>query len=181
MKLFKILDSLIEDIKSKGQYHYTEDWEKNWLYSNLMLSELLNPNNAYEYKNHKNELWYFDDSTDIRFCAFMNFNPGKTPFCEFKPWWVDPTTNRRIYDHLPPTTSRDWDRRSDTVAKIFRDEIIPKFKNQTYANLLVINPVDSQRYQFSLRMVKKFIPKGWSIDEHFPKQIIIRKPNNETQ
>ena len=54
-----ILDELINEVKKNGQYHYKEDWEKNWLHTNLMLSELLNPNNAYEYINHKNEIWTF--------------------------------------------------------------------------------------------------------------------------
>jgi len=175
MKLMDILDEIILEIKQKKQYPYTEDWEKNWLFSNLMLSELLNPNNAYEYKNHNNEIWSFIDSTDIKFCAIMNYTPGKVNFCEFKTWWIDPETNKRIYNYLPQTTSMDWDKRSDTVAKIFRDEVIPRFKNQKFANILIINPIDSQRYQFSLRMIKKFIPKEWKIIEKFPKQILIDK------
>ena len=175
MKLFEILDELINEVKKNGQYHYKEDWEKNWLHTNLMLSELLNPNNAYEYINHKNEIWTFKDTNGIQFCAFMSATPGKPPFYEFKTWWVDPETKKRIYNYLPPVSSIDWDKKSDTVAKIFRDEIIPKFKNQSFADLLVINPVDSQRFQLSIRMVKKFIPKEWEIIEKFPKQIIIKK------
>lgn len=175
MKMTKNLDEMIEEIIQKGQYHYKEDWEKNWLYSNLMLSELMNPNNAYEYKNYKNEMWYFVDSTDYIFGAIMIAHPAKIPFFEFKTWWQEKGSRKRNYDHLPPSTSRDWDRRSDTIAKIFRDETIPKFAKETYSDLLVIKPVDSQRYQFSLRLCKKFVPNDWEIKENFPKEIIIKR------
>lgn len=172
----KKVHKIINELKQKGQVEPIHDFDGSWLWTNLMLVELLNPSNAYEYVNQKNEIWYFTDATDIKFYAIMVAYPGKIePFYEFKTWWIDPDTNQRVYTKLPDTTTRDLDRRSDTVAKIFRDEIIPKFKNQTYAEILVFNPADSPRYHFSLRMIKKFIPKDWEIEENYPKRITIRK------
>jgi hypothetical protein len=41
--------------------------------------------------------------------------------------------------------------------------------------ILKFVPLDKQRYYFSLRMIKKFIPKEWKIIENFPTEIMIEK------
>lgn len=175
IKLIDLLDEIVQEIKNKGQYDVKNDWDHSLLITEIFLAELLDPENSYEYKE-RGGLYYFRDVDGIMFGAIMVAYPGKTPFYEFKTFWVDPETKKRIYQYLPSNSSSiHWAKRSDTVAKIFRDEIIPKFSKQEYAKLLVINPVDSKRYQFSIRMVKKFIPKEWEIKEKFPKQIIITK------
>lgn len=176
IKLMEVWDDIILDVQNKGQYDVKNEVDKNLLETYIMLGELLNPDNAYEYDHYKNDIYYFNDSSGNRFCARLVYQPTKDPYWEFKTWWVDPAANRPVYNRLPDNTSaKDWDKRSDTVAKIFRDEIIPKFEHQSYSNLMKIIPVDSKRYQLSIRMIKKFIPTSWEIIENFPKVITIDK------
>lgn len=176
MNLNDILTELINEHKKKGQYEPKNFLEESNLTSSLLLGELLNPDHAYQYINNGG-LFMFKDDDNIIFGAIMNSGTGKLGnYCEFKTFWFDPETRRRIYDKLPQNSSGIiGTRRSDTVAKIFRDEIIPNFKKQDFANILVFNPVSNQRYLFSIRMIKKFIPKDWEIEENYPKQIIIKK------
>lgn len=176
MKLTQILDRLIDEHKSKNQYNPTDFLDESNITSALLLGELLNPENAYEYVYHDG-LYKFKDEEGYIFAAIMISSPSKIePFCEFKTFWFDPDTNKPVYHLLPQNSSGIvGSRRSDTVAKIFRDEIIPKFKEQDFAEILVFNPVNHQRYLFSIRMIKKFIPKEWEIEENYPKRIIIRK------
>lgn len=177
MNLIDILKELINEHKNKNQYNPTDDLDESNMTNALLLGELLNPDNAYDYQHYAG-LYGFKDDDDIWFGAIMISSLSKDlPFCEFKTFWTEPKSKKRIYNYLPPNSSGIvGSRRSDTVAKIFRDEIIPKFKNQNFAKILVFNPVNHQRYLFSIRMIKKFIPVDWSIEENYPKQIIIRKP-----
>lgn len=175
-KLMEIWDSIIDRLKASGQYDVESEADKNLLETYIMLGELLNPDNAYEYDHYKNDIYYFNDSSGNRFCARLVYQPTTDPFWEFKTWWVDPNANRPVYNRLPDNTSAiDWDKRSDTIAKIFRDEIIPKFTEQSHSNIMRIIPVDSKRYQLSIRLVKKFVPNDWTIEENFPKMITIRR------
>jgi hypothetical protein len=103
------------------------------------------------------------------------FQPFKGGYYELKTWWSD-ESGKKYYDQVPQSsTGKDWDKRSNTVAKIFRDEIIPIFKKQDLSLILKFVPLDKQRYYFSLRMIKKFIPKEWKIIENFPTEIMIEK------
>lgn len=180
MKLIEIFDQIISDITASGQYDVKTAIDENLLHTYVMLGELLNPENAYEYDSYKDDIYYFNDSSDNRFCARLVYQPTKEPYWEFKTRWVDPKASRPVYHRLPDNTSaKDWDKRSDTVAKIFRDEVIPKFSKQTYSNVMKIIPLDSKRYQLSIRMVKKFIPNDWELIENFPREIVIKKSTED--
>ena len=176
MKLNQILNELIEECAKKGQYHPKDFLDEANISSALLLGELLNPDEAYPYIYHLG-MYKFKDDDGYIFGAIMTSSTSKIePFCEFKTFWFDPKTSRPVYSVLPQNTSGIvGSKRSDTVAKIFRDEIIPKFKQQDFAQILVFNPINHQRYLFSMRMIKKFIPKEWEIEENYPKRIIIRK------
>ena len=174
MKLIEILKDLIFEVKSKGQYDVKSLSDENLLETYLLLGELLDPNNAYPYESYHG-IHHFKDLSGITFCARLVYQPTAEPFWEFKTWWVN-EQGKATYHYLPDqSTAVDWDKRSDTVAKIFRDEVIPLFKSQNSSNVMKILPLDSKRYQFSLRMVKKFIPSEWKIEEQFPKAIRIIK------
>lgn len=174
IKLMEIWDEIVQEMIDKGQYRPINDADRNVLNTHIMLGELLDPSNAYEYSVYKNEIYYFDDSGGNMFCARLVFQPTAKPFYEFKTWWVE--DGKAVYNRLPDNTpASDWSKRSDTVAKIFKDEIIPKFEKQRSTNRMSIIPVDSKRYQLSIRMVKKFIPNDWTIIEEYPKAIHIDK------
>jgi hypothetical protein len=95
-------------------------------------------------------------------------------YYEIKMGWSDLDGQERYLQQK----TRFWDdRRSDTIAKIYRDEIVPAFKkyNGILSNELIIKPLDIKRYQFSIRLIKKLSPSNFEIDEsNKPKEIIIR-------
>ena len=105
----------------------------------------------------------------------MVYQPITEGYFEVKPGWLD-ENNKPKYDKLPfKINSIDWDKRSDTVAKIYKDEFLPFFLNQNLTDLLKFKPIDNQRYYFSLRLVKKYKPTGCEIIEEFPKTITLMK------
>lgn len=175
-ELKPILDEIFDEIKRKGQYDCKDLIDEDLLLTEILLSELLDPSNAYPYKKY-GSIYYYEDDSGVRFCVRNAGMPTTVdPHFELKTWWVDPDTKKAVYQYLPPNTSGlTMNRRTDTIEKIFSDEIIPEFEKQNWSDLMMIKPVDSKRYQFSLRMVKKFIPKDWEIIEDFPKKIMIRK------
>lgn len=177
IKLREILEEVIAELKSKNQYT-PKDWcEENVYDSYILLSELLNPNNSYPYKEIKKGLWEYQDSDGNTFFARIVFQPIRddNEYFEFKTWWVD-KDNKRKYGELPDNTSaKDWDRRSDTIAKIFRDEVLVFFKNQNFNDTLKILPVSKSRFVFTTRMVKKFVGNDFEVIEDFPKEVTIKK------
>lgn len=179
MKLVDILKDVIQELKKKNQYSPENFGEESLYESYIMLSELFNPANAYPYKAVGKGLWEYIDSNGNEIYVRIMFQPISTgEYFEVKTWWMD-QFNRKIYDEVPAGSSAiDWDKRTDTIAKIFKDEIIPLFKNQDVSNVLKFLPITKSRFVFASRMVKKFIPSDWEIEEIFPKEIIIRKPGD---
>lgn len=169
---------LLEDILSKAKKGLTfKDFgEENVFESYVLMAELLNPDDSYTYTEVAKGIWRYQDIFENYIFVRIVYQPVKQPYFEIKTWWVDDETGKKIYNEIPKSsTTQDWDKRSNTIAKIFRDEIIPLFRNQDLTNILKILPVTSSRYYFSLRMVKKFIPADWEIMENSPKEIIIIK------
>lgn len=177
MKMIEILKELMEELRQKGQIPTNQTLiEENLLVTDLLLSELFDPVNAYEYLEYSG-IYYYTDSGGIRFCVRLAYTPVKEPYWELKSWWVDPKTKKAVYSYLPDdTTSVDLIRRSDTTAAIFKEKLVPFFQKQTYSNVMKIFPMDSRRFNYSLRLVKKFAPKEWEIIENFPKSIVVKKP-----
>lgn len=181
MKLSQIIAEVRLEYKTKYGYDPTTFDEENLQESYIMLSELLNPNNAYDYKTIGNGMWQYEDMFANQLFVRLVYQPVKDGHFEFKTWWIDEDGNK-VYNEVPQGSStKDWDKRTDTVAKIFRDEALPKFKQNNTTDKLVFLPVTKSRYLFSMRMIKKFIPTGWEIIEDFPKSITIVKDGNNTE
>lgn len=177
MKMIEILKELIQEIQDKQKTpQKLSVLDENMLVTDLLLSELFDPANAYDYSEYSG-IFYYTDSGGVRFCVRLTYMPAKEPYWELKSWWVDPKTKKPVYSYLPDdTTSTDLIRRSDTTAAIFRDKLIPLFEKQGNSNIMKIFPMDSRRFNYSLRLAKKFIPKTWEIIENYPKSITIIKP-----
>ncbi len=149
--------------------------EYNLFQTYITLVELLNPNDSYQYKKvDKGWFRYFDIMENI-YDVRITYQSGIDPYFELKTWWYD-ENDKPIYKELPTNSSaQDWDKRSNTLAKIYIDEVIPFFKkNISYCSKLVYKPVDQQRYYFAKRMIEKFTPKEFEIVEKYPKEIIIK-------
>ena len=142
----------------------------------ILLGELLNPDKSYNYTGSKGWFTYLD-SMNNTFFVRLAYQPLSTgPYFELKTGWYDEEGVPHYDPAVPPnSTAMDWDKRSDTVAKIYRDEILPFFKRTTLSDILMILPISVSRYQFSIRLVDKFTPKEFKVEKIPQKKIIITK------
>lgn len=170
------LKQLIREELSKvvidSDYVVLSPIDQNLFESYWMLGELLNPNNSYEYKELGNGYWVFEDSRGYEYFVRVVHQPVNDGYFEVKMGWVD-LPKQEKYLQQP---AREIDEgRSDTIAKIYRDEVIPFFLNQNLNSTLIISPLDIKRYQFSKRLVQKYTPNTISIIEDKPNKILLKK------
>lgn len=159
IKLTDILNQIQQDLDYQILKGHPESNDQNLFETYTILGELLNPDNAYPYSQKTKDLWIYNDIKENTYFVRITFQPTSQPHFELKTGYFD-KNNKPQYDPATPenTTGIDWDKRSDTVAKIYRDEIIPYFINQSLSNVLIIKPLEIKRYQFSVRLVNKFTP-----------------------
>ncbi len=170
MKLKEIMASILQNEDYKA---LTEWVDKNQYGNYVLLGEFLNPNNSFDYWEEFKGYFIFKDDSGYEFYARVMYNVTKTPHFEMKMGWVDVQgVNQYLRQH-----AREVDeRRTNTVAKIFRDEVLPYFEEQTLSDILVFKPIDIKRYQFTIRMVKKFTNmEKFDIVENKPYEILIQK------
>jgi len=156
--LKKIIQKEIKEYFEKNKYSEQVEFE---MINEITLGELLDPNNSYPYSSPMKGLWVYKDANGVNFFARIVYQSTFNPHFEFKTGWFDETKdNRATYDPpIPPNSSAiDWDKRSNTVAKIYRDEVLPFFEKQTISNTLRIKPLSDSRMKFAQRLVKKFTP-----------------------
>lgn len=126
----------------------------------LILSELLDPENSYMYSG-KRGFFTYKDAQDVTFFVRLTYNPVSVPYFELKTGWIDEKGKPRYEPSIPPTSPKssavDWDKRSNTLAKIFRDEILTFFKEQDLCSTMRIIPISKSRNIFARRMVNKFV------------------------
>ena len=186
-------DSLNESKQVGVIYHYTT-WDhlsnkpitKEILFEeeDKLMVEVVNPDGErfeYEESNIKG-LYTYKDSLDNLYFARITYSPSSPPRFEFKVgWFEDNDISKPKYDpQLPPnTTSMDDLKRRNTVAKIYRDEILPYLKdNQKLAKQLDINPISQSRYIFSQRLIQHHTPSEYNIDLK-DRKIVISLPKIE--
>ena len=175
--MIKLTDIIKSIYKSQDYTQLTTLSDQNLFETYTMLGELLNPDHAYPYKQVTKGLWEYNDIIGNTYFVRITYQPTNQPYFEFKTGYYD-KNNKPQYDPSVPknSTSKDWDKRSDTVAKIYRDEVIPYFLNQTTNDTLIIKPLEIKRYQFSVRLVDKFTPLDKvKIEYNKPQSIILVK------
>lgn len=148
-----LIDIIQQAITQIPEYK-SMSWEnRNVLESYVIMGEILNPKNSYEYSKQGEGVWTFTDSDGNEYFVRIVYQPTSNPYMEIKHGWVDePRYERNIRSEI------DF-RRSDTIAKIYEDEIIPFFMKQQLTNLMVLKPLDIKRYKFSERLIQKLTPK----------------------
>lgn len=171
-ELRNIIKEEINKIQQNSDYKLLNKKDQNLFESYWLLGELLNPNNSYLYETEMKGYWVFEDEYGYEFFIRMVYQPVKEGYWEIKMGWVDLPKQER---YLKQPAREIDEKRSDTIAKIYRDEIIPFFLEQNFNNKLIINPIDIKRYQFSIRLVKKFTPNNIKIIETKPDLITLIK------
>jgi len=147
------------------------------LENEIILSELLDPENSYEYEGSKG-LYYYKDLNNVTFFVRLTFQPLSEPYFELKTGWLNKQGKPQYEPSTPPLSPDssviDLDKRSNTLAKIYRDEILPFFKQQDLSDKMVIKPMSASRSRFSRMLISKFTPKAeFNID--LEKLIVYKK------
>jgi hypothetical protein len=178
MKLEEIYNKIKGELDEYFETHPYSLKDELIMENEIILGELLNPNNSYPYKQIGKGFFTYEDLNKVKFFVRAIYTPEPQNYFEFKTGWFN-EDGKAIYEpSIPPispnSTSQDWDKRSDTVAKIYRDEILSFFRQQDLTNIMVIKPISSSRMKFAERLVKKFTPKEFTL-ELKPQEIIINK------
>jgi hypothetical protein len=178
MKFEDLHDIVKEELKEFFKTNPYSLKEEMIITNEVMLGELLNPDNSYSYINGGKGVWKYKDMNDVEFIVRLTYQPTSNPYLEFKTGWTNSEDKIQYEPSIPPispnSSAIDWDKRSDTVAKIYRDEILSFFKQQNLTDTMVIKPISSSRMKFAERLVKKFTSKDFTI-EFKEKEIIIKK------
>jgi hypothetical protein len=153
------------------------------LENEIWIGELLNPDTAYPYEGSKGYYEYKDVSGDTFFARLVYQPPPSGPFMEFKTGWINDKGVAQYEPAVPPNSKNSSaiyvTKRSDTVAKIYRDEILPFFEKQDLTNTMVIRPISTGRMKFAERLVKNFTPTD-KFDIEYGSPLIITKKNGKT-
>jgi hypothetical protein len=173
------LQEIEEEAYLKGNIlfrRWTDHMKYNRIHESILLeeedklmAEVVNPDGEhfqYQESNTKG-LFTYKDSQDNLYFARIFYQPTSNPHFEFKVgWFKDNDLSKPQYDPPLPFSAIGIDnlKRRNTVAKIYRDEIIPYFKkNLSLSNTLTINPISDLRYTFSKRLVQNHTPKDFDI------------------
>ena len=174
-KLTEIIDEEIKNFFESNDYSLEDELI---LTNEIWLGELLNPNDSYKYYGRKG-FFKYKDLNGVEFFAILVYQPTKNPYFELKTGWIDDNGNPKYEPSIPPVSpkasSMDWDKRSNTVAKIYRDELLPFFKSQKLSDKIIIKPISNSRMKFAERLVKKFTDKKQFKIEYKTKEIRIIK------
>jgi hypothetical protein len=163
MKLINILSEIVnkelENYFNNNPYSLEEEMN---ILNEIIIGELLNPENSLPYSEKIKGMWVYDDPNGVQFFVRAHYIPEPLNFLEFKTGWFD-ENGKITYEPSVPygnekTSLKDINSRSDTVAKIYRDEIIPFFEKQNLTNTMMIKPISLNRSKFAERLVKKFTP-----------------------
>lgn len=170
------LSQILQEILSSPEYQSLNTNDKNLYETYTILGELLNPDNAYSYEEKIKGLWEYNDILGNTYFVRLTYQPTNHPYFELKTGYYN-EQGKPQYDPSVPnnSTSKDWDKRSDTVAKIYRDDVIPMFLEQDISNTMIIKPLEIKRYQFSVRLVGKFTPNDIQIQYNAPQSIVLMK------
>jgi len=176
------LDNLRKIVKEELQKHFKSHpyslKDEMVITNEVMLGELLNPDNSLPYEKVSKGFYTYEDPNGVKFFVRAAYTPEPQNYFEFKTGWFD-QNGKATYEPSVPygnqeTSALDINSRSDTVAKIYRDEILSFFKQQTLTDTMVIKPISLSRMKFAERLVKKFTPEDFTT-EFKDKEIIIKK------
>ena len=178
--LKNIIRKELDNYFNTNLYSELDEW---LIMEEVIIGELLNPDYAYPYQGEKG-YYEYNDMNDVTFFVRMTYQSIKwdennNGFIEFKTGWIN-DDGKAIYEpSVPPNSIKssaiDKDKRSDTVAKIYRDEILPLFEKQKLTNILIIRPISTSRMKFAERLVKKFTSTDKFDIEYGPTLIITKR------
>lgn len=174
--MISTIDIILDTFKDDAEYIRLSHPHSNIYESWMLMAELLDPAKSYDYQEKMRGLWVFRDRNSIEYFVRLTYQPTTTPFYEFKMGWFDEGGKPQYHQKTKGEIEIDGFR-SDTIAKIYRDEVIPMFLSSEYSGEMHVIPLkeDPARYGFFLRMVKKFPIPNTDIIEDKYKLVIVKK------
>jgi hypothetical protein len=182
----KIKKIIKEELKKYFQTHKYSLLDETLITNEILIGELLDPNDSYQYTEEKGYYEYKDISGDVFFVRLhyiptpgVDTKNGLTGgIMELKTGWINEQGKAQYEPSVPPHSKNSSaiyvNKRSDTVAKIYRDEILPFFEKQNLTKIMVIRPISTSRMKFAERLVKKFTPID-KFDIEYGSPLIIEK------
>jgi len=133
-----------------------------------LMDEIVNPEgDKFEYKQIEKGLFTYKDSLDNLYFIRMTYQPTDSPYFEIKiGWFEDNNLSKPKYEPNLPSNSTSLDniKRRNTVAKIYRDEILPLFlQSSKLSNKLIVKPISNSRFIFSQRLIQNNTPEEFNI------------------
>lgn len=173
------LTKFLSQIRIESSYPNKSDWAEQNLYETYaVISELIDADNAYQYESSGRGIWKYKDIVDNEYYVRLAYVPDLKSedkgYIELKTYWIDDSGKPKYTDFNGKSTNKDLQKRSDTLAKIYRDEVIPFFESQNKTKEMRIVPVDKTRYRLSKMLVSKYTPKHYSLF-YFDSYISIKK------
>lgn len=168
MKLGNLRKIVKEELHKHFENHLYSLEDEMIITNEVMLGELLNPDNALPYEKISKGFYTYEDPSGVKFFVRAAYIPEPQNYFEFKTGWFDENEKATYEPSVPygnqETSTLDINSRTDTVAKIYRDEILPFFKQQTLTDIMFIKPISSSRMKFAERLTKKFTPEDFTIN-----------------
>jgi len=166
------LDIIREICERKEYKSINNDIDKNIYFTHAYLLEIFDANDSYEY-DKEGDIFIFKAKDNINYFLRLTYQPTKIPYCELKFGYFN-DTGKAIY--TDPGSITD-EKKSNTIAKIYRDECIPLFEKYNKVKDMYIIPIeeDMRRYRYARMLVNKFPISNTEIIEDPPHKIIIRK------
>ena len=133
-----------------------------------LMDEVVNPEgDKFEYKQIEKGLFTYKDSLDNLYFIRMTYQPTDSPYFEIKiGWFEDNNLSKPKYEPNLPSNSTSLDniKRRNTVAKIYRDEILPLFlQSSKLSNKLIVKPISNSIFIFSQRLIQNNTPEEFNI------------------
>ena len=138
---------------------------------------MFDTSNTYDYEieqeNSENIICSFI-SDGIKFYVeliFRNKVISELSHYEFQTSWLG---DHGIEFEDPPKSSES-NKRSNTVALIFRDEIVPYFMSQSNTNRRVVEPTNSVRKRYFKMLVNNFVGSNVKVFDDHNEIVLIKK------
>jgi len=123
----------------------------------LLFQELANPDFAYKYSEDLPNIWTFEDRfgnlVEVSFDPSSRYVESYYIMRDLEGNPVKVYDYERSREYLDPNSFQGGsdENRSDTICKILRDEIIPKYLTKSGASLIRLHPLNDYRYKIFMK------------------------------
>jgi hypothetical protein len=155
----KSLTKILSEIMQESSRRKLTELEAVLFEDCMLFQEVANPDLAYSYEEVEPNIWIFQDR--YKNTLGVRFDPSSKFFESFYILKDLKGQEVRVYDYkrnqhaLQPDSfiGGSDEHRSDTICKILRDEIVPKYllNKEAVSPLIKLHPIDEYRHKIFLK------------------------------